>query len=345
MSLRSIRESYSKLLTAFEKAGVKLTENQKNDVDGFVMAIESTMSKQRESVIRKTKKLVEENLEKKFVDIFNKTFKMMEENHEYASKIQKLSNKITESRKMANEVNEFLDHYIEGVLPKKTIIDYDRMQKLESLHESLKDLLVVNDAEVEAKKTQLDESFKSEKSKCETEVAKLQVKLNESLKKEKALQKKLDSLKSIELLESKTKNLPDFEARAVKKQLAEATAPEIEKKFNKVLESVKAEAKKVAEAKEAEEETTLESEIDKIITDDEDLEENDLLKNKPHNNHLAEGEDEEKKEDKVVEEGEEEFETMESVKFDEAGDVELDEDDVIDAELMKEWCNKSIEVR
>ena len=43
----------------------------------------------------------------------------------------------------------------------------------------------------------------------------------------------------------------------MKRRLAEASAPEIEKKFNKVLESVKSEAKKIEEA----EETTLESEV------------------------------------------------------------------------------------
>lgn len=43
----------------------------------------------------------------------------------------------------------------------------------------------------------------------------------------------------------------------MKKQLAEASAPEIEKKFKKVLESVQAEAKKIEES----EETTLESEV------------------------------------------------------------------------------------
>jgi len=89
----------------------------------------------------------------------------------------------------------------------------------------------------------------------------MQVKLNESMAKAQQLKRKIDQFKALELLESKTKDLPTFEARAVKKRLATATAPEIEKQFDRVLESVQAEAKKAEE----EAETTLESEIDKIV--------------------------------------------------------------------------------
>lgn len=47
MSLKSIRESYSKLLTVFKDAGVALNESQKSDLDTFVLALESNMESQR----------------------------------------------------------------------------------------------------------------------------------------------------------------------------------------------------------------------------------------------------------------------------------------------------------
>ena len=352
MSLKSIRESYSKLLTTFNDAGIKLSENQKQDVDDFVLALESTMSKQRESAIRKTKKAVTEKLEKEFKEVFESIMKSTSENNILASKIQDLSNKMIESKKIADKVDSYLNLYVESVLPKKTVIDYDKMQKLETIQESLKDLLVVDEEAIKQKKAKLDESFKAEKSKCETEVAKIQVKLNESNSKIEALQKELDKLEAVKILESKTQNLPDFEARSVKKRLAEATKEEINANFKKVLENVQLEAKKAADEKE----TTLDEEIKKIV-DDEDLEENDMLRGRNHNLHIDEDEEEnieeaddaddkledDKKED--VNEDEEEFETMESVKFDEDGNVELDEDDIIDENLMKAWCNQSIEVR
>ena len=296
MSLKSIRESYSKLLTVFNDAGVKLTEAQKADLDTFVLALESTMSKQRQEAIRKTKLAVEAKLDKEYTAEFKKLMESIAENQKLSSKVQNKIAKINESKKLAVQVNDFLDLYVESVLPKKTIIDYDRMQKLEAIHESLKDVLLLNDDAVAQKKAQLEESFKHEKSKCETEVAKMQVKLNESMAKAQQLKRKIDQFKALELLESKTKDLPTFEARAVKKRLATATAPEIEKQFDRVLESVQAEAKKAEE----EAETTLESEIDKIVDSEGDqlqegegcgkLKEDDLLRGRVHNGHLDEAE-------------------------------------------------------
>ena len=88
--------------------------------------------------------------------------------------------------------------------------------------------------------------------------------------------------------------------------------------------------------KEAEEqaETTLEAEVQKIV-DEDDVKENDMLRNKPHNGHIDDP--------AGVKESEEDFETVEEVKFNEAGEVELDDDDVIDESLMQRWCAQSIE--
>lgn len=225
-------------------------------------------------------------------------------------------------------------------MPKKTIIDFDRMQKLERVHESLKDLLVVSDDEVESKVKALEESYKTKKSQCETEVAKANVKLEESMKKNAALKRKLDSLKAVELLESKTKYLPDFEAHAMKKRLSESSVQEIEKKFDKTLEAVREDAKKAV----SEEETTLDEEIDKIVKEDEDAEESSKKK------HVAAAAKQKKadvKEDANDNDGIEEaedYETMETVKYDSDGGIKLDEEDVIDESLMRKWCMQSYEV-
>lgn len=159
----------------------------------------------------------------------------------------------------------------------------------------------------------------------------MRVKLNESMEKNQQLNKKIGQYKAAQLLESKTQSLPAFEARKIKKHFANASAEEVEKNFKKVFESVKKESKKAAD----EVETTLESEVNKIVECD-DLGENDILKGKPHNGHVAEGEE-------VDEDGD--FETTESYKFNEDGDLELEDDDVIDEATMKRWCLQSIETR
>ena len=336
MSLKTIRDSYEKLLTTLNEAGIKLDASQKSGLDGFILSLEESVSSQRQKAIRMAKEATEKKMEKEYKEVFESIMKHTQEHFEIASKVQDKITRLNESKKLSSKVTDYLDLYLESVCPKKDIVDYAKMKKLEQINESLRDVLLANDDAVIEKKVQLEESFKKEKGKLETEVAKMQVKLNESMEKSQQLKKKLDEYKALALLESKTKDLPTFEAARVKKQLAKASAPEIEKKFNKVLESVQAAAKEVEEA----EETTLESEVQKIV-DSEDIEENDMLKGKPHNNHVVEA-DEEKKEETVSEE--EDFETTETVNFNEDGDVELDDEDIINESTMNRWLRNAMEV-
>lgn len=327
-SLKSIRKSYSKFLTTLTNAGVKLDESQKADLDGFILAIESKMAKQKETAIRATKKIVTEHLESQYKQVFESILKHQQENAALASKIQDKITKINESAKVARKVDNFLNMYVESVLPKKNVVDYDRMHKLEALHESLKDLLVADEDAVQAKQKQLEESYDAKRKDLETQLAKCQAQLNESMEKTLKLNRKIDSFKALELLESKTKDLPTYEARQMKKRLAEATTVEIEKNFDKILESVKEEMK----VDEKEEEASIEEEVKDIIESDGEVKEDDMLKGRKHNLHVDEAE----KDDEVDED--EDFETEESVKMNEEGDVELDEADKIDESLMKAWC-------
>jgi hypothetical protein len=164
------------------------------------------------------------------------------------------------------------------------------------------------------------------------------------MSKTQALNNKIEQFKALELLESKTADLPTFEARKLKKRFANATTAEIEKDFTMVLESVQNEMKEEA----AEEETTLEAEIKDII-EAEDIKENDILRNRKHNAHFdvneTEGGDKIEECDDTKEVNEQEFETMESVNFDESGDIVLDESEIIDSNLMKLWCSTSAKIR
>ena len=317
MSLQSIRESYSRLLETFKDAGFKLTESQKANFDGFILALESTMSRQRRQAIRLTKKAVEKRMQDQYRKVFESIMANTAENARLASKIQDKITKINESKKLARKVDGYLNLYVESVLPKKSIVDYDRLRKLENLQESLTEALEVNNEKLQERKRRLEESYKARKSKLETEVAKMQVKLNESMSKTRKLQKKVDDYKAMALLEAKTRDLPAFEAGKVKKLLAEATAEEIDRKFSRVLESVKRDVKQAA----SECDTTLESEIQNIVdSDDETVECGD-----------AENGTE-------TDEADEDFETTEDVKFDTDGNVQLDDDDVIDQQTINEMC-------
>ena len=323
-NLKTIRENYGKLLRAFETAGVTLNESQKADLDTFMLALESNIADKTKATVLATKKLVTEKLEKQYKITFEKLLNHLFENQELAAKIQKKVTKINESKKIAHKVNDYLNLYVESVLPKKAIIDCDKMQKLEALVESMKDLLVVNDDSVEAKKAELTESFANEKKNYETQIAKLRVKLDESMAKTQKLYSKIEKFKAIELLESKTKDLPSREARQIKQMLSESTTEEIEHKFDKALASVQNELAKAEEDRSS----ALESEIDKIIKDDEAVKEDDLLKGRHHNDHIDEDDEEAE-----VDGSEEEVK--------ESDTEEADEDDKIDESLMALWVKQS----
>ena len=334
MSLKGIRDNYQKLLATLNEAGVKLDASQKSTLDGFILAVESTISDQRKKAIEMTKKATEAKLEKEYGKVFESILQHTHENFKLASKIQDRVTVLKESAKISDKVDNYLELYTESVCPKKDIVDYAKMKKLEQINESLRDVLLANDDAVVEKKAQLEESFKKAKGKLETEVAKMQVKLNESMEKNQQLNKKLNQYKAAQLLESKTQDLPAFEARKIKKHFATASAPEIEKNFKKVLESVQKDVKDA----EKEAETTLEAEVNKIV-DSEEVEENDMLRNRPHNGHIDDPAGIKESET------EEDFETTEEVKFNECGDIELGEDDIIDESIMKRWCMQSIETR
>lgn len=325
MSLKHIRENYARLLNAFKDAGVKLTESQKKDIDGFVLALESSMEQTKEATIKATQKVVEEKLSKEYRAVVESILAHQQEHAVLAGKIQNKITKINESSKLAHAVDGYLDTMLKDALPKDKIVDYDRLNKLESVFESLKDTLLVNDASVEAKRKELTESFETERKNLDEKVVELEKKLNESISRERKLIAVVESNKAKKLLESKTKDLPLFEAQQIKRRLANATCEEIEKNYKKLLEAVREEMKEACK----EEEKTLEEEINDIIAkecSDSDKKDADAPKPQPV----------EEKKDKEKADNEKE-DVDES---DEDDDIELNESEQIPSNLMQRWLSR-----
>ena len=321
MSLKNIRENYSRLLTAFKDAGIKLTESQKKDIDGFVLALESSMENTKQATINATRKVVEEKLAKEYRTVVESVLAHVQEHSVLAGKIQNKITKINESEKIAHAVDGYLDSVLESALPKKKIVDYDRLNKLESVFESLKDTLLVNDATVEAKRKELTESFESDRKELDKKIASLEKKLNESIARERKLTASVEANKAKDLLMKKTKDLPLFEAQQIRRRLAGATCAEIEKNFKKLLESVREEMKE-----ECREETrTLEEEINDIISKETSESE------KPKDNATPKAQA-----DNAPEASDDSEESEES----EDDDVELKESEMIPSSMMQSWLSK-----
>lgn len=239
MNLKSLRESYNKLLDSFKEMGVTLNESQQENVDNFMLQLESKLKDVRDVAIKTTKKMVTEKLDAEYKELFESILKHMNENAEVSSKIQNKVNEMKVVEELSESVNGFLDEHVEEILPKKDIVDYERMEKLEQIHESLKNMLGVEIMNVECGKNELVEGFEKEKADYSKKIEDLQKKLDESLNENKKVSKNLDNLKAQVLLESKTKNLPDREANLIKESFKGASSSEINMKFKTVLESVR----------------------------------------------------------------------------------------------------------
>ena len=330
MSLKHIQENYARLLVAFKEAGIKLTESQKKDIDGFVLALESQMEATKHATIKATRKVVEDKLAKEYRAVVESILQHQQKHAELAGKIQSKITKINESKELSHAVDNYLDVVLEKALPKKEIVNYDRLNKLESFFESLKDTLLVNDASVEAKRKELTESFEADCKALDAKVASLEKKLSESISHERKLAAILESKKAAELLTKKTKDLPLFEAQQIRRRLANSTCEEIEKNFKKLLESVSEEMKDACN----EEEKTLEEEINSIIAKESESEKTDTEEKAEKTDKVEEEEkDEEDDEDKV----------NESEKDDD--DVELDESEQIPSSMMQLWMSRVSSVK
>lgn len=248
MGLTTIRSSYTNLLKTFEDIGVTITESQKKTLDDFVSEVETS------------KKL--------FESILNKIF----ENNELAGKIQNKITTIKESEKIADAVDVFLDEHLDNILPKKSLVDYERMERLEKIHESLKDMLIVSESDIQEKVDNDRTIVVNENNNLKTELETLKKQINEQKNIEDSLRKQINESKIKDLIQEKIKDLPITEAEEMKKRLEGKTEEEINKDFIKELEDVQNNID--SEITNNEDEKNLEEALKDIINDDNETSDN-----------------------------------------------------------------------
>lgn len=319
MKLSSIRENYGKLLTAFKDAGIKLTESQQADLDTFMVAFESKLEQTKMNAIKATRKIVESKLEKEYKAVVEDIIKHTAENAELAGKIQTKLATIDESKKLAKKVDSYLNLYLEEAMPKSKILDYARMDKLEKMFESMKDTLLVNDETIENKQNDLEKKYKSINEDLENKITDLEKKLNDANKRMINLNEKLDQSKAEKLIIEKTKDLPLFEATKIQKRLRGSSVAEVNKNFDKILESVREEMNEETK----EEQKSLEEEINSIIACDTTSEE---------------------KSNKTDDETETEETNESKENNDEERDIQLTESIKIPGSYIKAWASKSCSI-
>ena len=193
---------------------------------------------------------------------------------------------------------------------------------------------MINDESLVEKSAKLTEAFNKDKKVLDAKISALEKKLNESLTREINLKKQINKKEAQELLDKKTKDLPLFEARTIKKRFAGASVEEIEKNFKKLLESVRKEMQEESEA----ETKSLEEEISEIIAKEDDSSEKEDAKGK-------EPVEENEEKDEVTEDEEsDDAETMDECEDGAPSaedEVSLDESEQIPSSFMQAWISRS----
>lgn len=123
MALKTLKKKYDELLKVFEEVGVTLNESQKNSLDTFMLDFQTKLNETRDNAIKATKKLVEERMEKEFKQVFESISSHQKEVFEKSSKIDALKTQ----KLMTEAVDQYLNEYVKEILPKKSIVDYQRM--------------------------------------------------------------------------------------------------------------------------------------------------------------------------------------------------------------------------
>lgn len=266
MALKTLQKKYDELLKVFEEVGVTLTESQKESLDTFMLDFQNKLNETRDNAIKATKKLVEEKMEREFKEVFESITTHQKEVFEKSQKID-----LIKSHKLLSEaVDQYLNDYVKEVLPKKSIVDYSRMQKLEQIHESLKGMLLVNEDSVEKKveevKKNLEAKMMNESEELKKELEKCKQLVEESKKSRDSIKKEYDALAKKSLISEKIKNLPIVESKRVQEKLSKMTVEEIERNFKTVLESVQEEM--TDEQDKIQEEKNLEEAITELLEGD-----------------------------------------------------------------------------
>lgn len=337
-----MREISEGLLASFKDAGVKLSEGQKSDIDNFIKAIESKLDEQKRLAIEATKSVVERRMEKEYRRVIESILTHYENYAALVEKIGSVKTKINEREQIAESVDSFLTAAIDELVPESSIVDYHRLQLLESKFAEIKGAVISSDKELsnaitEAREAIADKFARKEKV-YKHNMANMRKRLASVISESKTLKSSADKSAAKALLESKTADLPVFEARQLKRRFAEATVQEINEEFDKVLKEIEQDV--TAGTDDAK--LSLEAEINQIIAKEETK-----AKEDEDDQQIEEAEDEKTNKsfcDKANSgRGSTRCESMRQTVAEEI--YESLEDDDIDGEMMLSWMASAESIR
>lgn len=261
MSLETVKKNFTDLVKVLSDSGVTLTESQKQVFDNFMNDFENTINE----TVKKTTLVVESKLEKQYKEIVESIIKNSKAHADLAGKVQSKVASATERQSLVESVDMYLDKYLEEVLPQKAIVDYARMEKLESIHESLKNMLGLKDSEIDERVCEAKEKAEKEVSDLSGQCDNLKKDVEEKTQTCESLKSQIEDLNKKLFIAESVKNLTSEEAKLMESKLEKLSLNEAKENYQKLYESVQAELKNDAENTDNQGEKNLEEAITDII--------------------------------------------------------------------------------
>lgn len=324
----TIREKFETLVKGLVESKV-ITESQSSSFEPIIEQFEMLVKESETKAIKAAAQVTESRMAEYDKDVkkqLTETFKQLKRHNEATVKLAKHKAAALAERKIVDAVDAYLNEYVEKLLPESLVVDYDRLQKLEAMQESLKRTLIINDKVIYKTAKKLKEAVEAEIEEEDDSTAKkikdLEEQVADLLDKKNQLECQAKTDARNKALDEKLKDIPALEAKKVRKyfEAEDATIEEVEQDFDQVLSIVK-KALDIAADVEDEEEVPAdtaddiddkistivgseaeEDEIDVEVEEDEDEEE------------VEEAEDDDEEEVKETEEEDEEEVKTESIR-------------------------------
>ena len=263
-----IRESMGDVISP--ELAQKIDEMFKEAVDKQVaekiqLTVENELDKQDTAHAEQLEKLLE-NIDTDHLAKTKKLLEAMDDNYTkklvaYSEKMNKELNENAETfqKALKESISQFLDSYIDDVIPMKTIEEAVQNTRSVRMIEQIKDVIGIDPAYV-------SKSIKSAVMEAKDHMSELEKQVSTLTESKDSLEAELSKTKQKLMLEEKTAGLPQEKRDFIKHRLGDRTVEEIEANYDYVCEMYDADQREKREAlrESAETETkTVSNKIDK----------------------------------------------------------------------------------
>lgn len=251
---KAIREvAYAKALKVVNKKLQQMDEEHAEKLREIVEKVKENYEKKLEDMdsdhTEKLQKIVE-HIDKDHTQKVKQIVEAIDEDHtnklktlvesidnDHSSKLQKIvehfeSKKINDQ--MVEAVSDYLDVYLEKVMPEKTLVNEAKLRRLERFHEQVREIAMVNDDFVQTEIREAVEDAASQIKGKEEEIDKLMLEKVE-------LSNKIKKFEAKQLLSEKCKDLSPKLLAYVQTRFEDADSEEIEEQFNEAVKAFKIE--------------------------------------------------------------------------------------------------------